>query len=93
MAERCALLRITGSVQGVGYRAWAIEMAGRLGVRGWVRNRLDGTVETLVIGDADAVAAMVMACRDGPRAARVENIAIDDTEDDGSIGFRSRATA
>ena len=92
MAERCGLLRITGRVQGVGYRAWAVEMAGRLGVRGWVRNRLDGSVEMLVAGDEGAVAAMVAACRAGPRAGRVDEIAVSDAEDDGSAGFQPRAT-
>src|SRR5712691_3725570 len=62
-------LRITGRVQGVGYRAWAIETAARLELRGWVRNRSDGSVEALVIGAEDAVAAMIEACRDGPFAA------------------------
>ncbi len=89
---RSVRLRITGRVQGVGYRAWAIDAASRLGVRGWVRNRADGSVEALVIGDEDAVAAMIEACRDGPFAARVTEVAVSDADDDGSLGFRPRAT-
>ncbi|MGC2414388.1 MAG: acylphosphatase [Stellaceae bacterium] len=89
---RSALLRIAGRVQGVGYRAWAIDTATRLGLRGWVRNRADGSVEALVIGEEDAVAAMIEACRDGPFAARVGEIAVDEAEDDGSDGFRPRPT-
>ena len=50
---RSARLRITGRVQGVGYRVWALRMASRLGLRGWVRNRSDGSVEALVIGEDD----------------------------------------
>jgi acylphosphatase len=88
-----ARVRITGRVQGVGYRAWAIETAARLGLRGWVRNRSNGSVEVLVIGDEDAVAAMIEACRDGPFAARVTEVQISDAVDDGSDGFRPRATA
>ncbi len=67
---RAVHLRVTGRVQGVGYRAWALETASRLGLRGWVRNRSDGTVEALVIGAEDEVAAMIEACREGPFAAR-----------------------
>ena len=63
---RSALVRITGRVQGVGYRAWAIETATRLRLRGWVRNRADGSVEAFLIGDDDAVAAMIEACGQGP---------------------------
>lgn len=85
-------LRITGRVQGVGYRAWAIETAARLGLRGWVRNRADGSVEALVISDELAVAAMIKACRDGPFAARVTEVAADEAADDGSEGFRPRPT-
>ena len=88
-----ARLRITGRVQGVGYRAWAIETAARLGLRGWVRNRSDRSVEALVIGEEDAVTAMIEACRDGPFAARVTEVQISDAADDGSDGFRPRATA
>src|SRR5712691_7538908 len=84
-----ARLRITGRVQGVGYRAWAIETAARLGLRGWVRNR---SVEALVIGEEDAVTAMIEACRDGPFAARVTEILVSEAADDGSDGFRPLAT-
>jgi len=90
---RCVRLVIAGRVQAVGYRAWTIETAMRLGLRGWVRNRRDGTVEALVIGDEEAVATMIDACRQGPRAARVTNVAVGDTEDDGSAGFSARPTA
>ena len=89
---RSARLVIAGRVQAVGYRAWTIETAMRLGLRGWVRNRRDGTVEARMTGDEEAVAVMVDACRQGPRAARVTNVAVGDTEDDGSAGFSARPT-
>jgi acylphosphatase len=89
---RSVRLRITGRVQGVGYRAWAIETARRLGLRGWVRNRRDGSVELLVIGAQDQVAAMIEACREGPFAARVTEVAVSAAADDGSEGFTPRAT-
>jgi acylphosphatase len=89
---RSARLRVSGRVQGVGYRAWTIETAARLGLRGWVRNRSDGTVEALVIGADDAVAAMVEASREGPFAAHVRDVAVVDAKDDGSEGFRPLAT-
>jgi len=89
---RSVHLRITGRVQGVGYRAWAIETARRLGLRGWVRNRADGSVEALVIGADDPVAALIEACREGPFAARVTEVAVGGAVDDGSEGFAPRAT-
>ena len=89
---RSVHLRITGRVQGVGYRAWAIETATRLGLRGWVRNRADGSVEALVIGTDEAVAAMVEACRGGPPAARVVDVMVSEADDDGSAGFRPLPT-
>ena len=87
---RAARLRITGRVQGVGYRAWAMQTAARLGLRGWVRNRSDGSVEALVIGEAADVGAMTEACRQGPLGARVREIAVADSEDDGSTGFTAK---
>ena len=86
-------LRISGCVQGVGYRAWTVRTAARLGLRGWVRNCGDGTVEALLIGDASVVAAMIEACRQGSRAAMVRDVAISEAEDDGSAGFAARPTA
>ena len=62
---------ITGRVQGVGYRLWATRTATGLGLRGWVRNRADGSVEALVTGEAQDVAAMVQAAQRGPPAAQM----------------------
>ena len=89
---RSVRLVISGRVQAVGYRAWTIDTALRLGVRGWVRNRADRTVEALIIGDDDALAALIEACRKGPPAARVIGVAVSDAEDDGSQAFTTRAT-
>jgi acylphosphatase len=69
-----AHLTIAGRVQGVGYRDWAMTTGRRLGLSGWVRNRADGTVEVLVVGDDAAVGAMIEACRQGPAMARVDTI-------------------
>jgi acylphosphatase len=72
-----ARLTITGRVQGVGYRDWMIGTARRLGLTGWVRNRRDGAVEALIVGDESAVGRMIEACRRGPPAARVDEIDVD----------------
>jgi acylphosphatase len=93
MATIAARLVITGRVQGVGFRIWTCRQARRLGVRGWVRNRVDGSVEALLIGEADAVDAMTEACREGPRMAAVEGVSRMPAEDDGSAGFDERGTA
>jgi acylphosphatase len=64
-------LRITGMVQGVGYRDALRREAAKLGVTGWVRNRADQSVEALVQGSADALDALTAWARRGPPAARV----------------------
>ena len=69
-----ARLTISGRVQGVGYRDWAIRTGLRLGLTGWVRNRRDGAVEALIVGDESAVGEMIEACRRGPSHARVDEI-------------------
>jgi acylphosphatase len=80
-------LSIIGRVQGVGYRAWAVHEAMRRSLRGWVRNRRDGSVEALIIGDADAVAGMLAACRRGPPLAQVLDVRPNPADDDGSTDF------
>ena len=72
-----ARLIISGRVQGVGYRDWTIRTATRLGLTGWVRNRMDGAVEALIVGDDTVVGEMIDACRRGPPAARVDNVDIE----------------
>ncbi|MBU8876319.1 acylphosphatase [Reyranella sp. MMS21-HV4-11] len=72
-----ARLGITGRVQGVGYRDWAMATAQRLGLKGWVRNRSDGSVEALVVGEDDAVGKMIEACRRGPTLAKVDAVDVE----------------
>jgi acylphosphatase len=72
MSDIVRRLVIRGRVQRVGYRAFVEQMAMELGVQGWVRNRADGSVETLVVGPAEVIGDMIEACRQGPPAARVD---------------------
>lgn len=89
-----ARLTIVGRVQGVGYRDWAVVTGQRLGLRGWVRNRHDGSVEALIVGDEAAVGAMIDACRRGPALARVEEIDVEPLDLDVlPEGFTRRPTA
>ena len=75
--ERLAVhLVVAGRVQGVAFRAYAVDEATRLGLTGWVRNRMDGTVETRAEGRPEAVEAFVAWCRHGPPAARVEAVRV-----------------
>ncbi len=61
----------------MGFRDWALQTGQRLGLTGWVRNRSDGAVEALVVGDETAVGQMIEACRRGPLLARVDEIDVD----------------
>jgi len=75
--ERSAVhLVVVGRVQGVGFRAHAISQATRLGLFGWVRNRMDGTVEARAEGTPQAVEAFVAWCRHGPPAADVQDVQV-----------------
>jgi acylphosphatase len=91
MAEtRAVHVRISGRVQGVGYRDWTARKASVLGLSGWVRNRADGDVEAMFSGRAEAVEAMLAACRDGPRLARVETVQVLGPAAEASGGFEVR---
>jgi acylphosphatase len=67
-------LVVHGVVQGVGYRAALAYEAQRLRLGGWVRNRLDGTVEAVIHGAADACDALVAWAQHGPPVARVSRV-------------------
>ncbi|TCJ12430.1 acylphosphatase [Flaviaesturariibacter flavus] len=88
---RTVLIRVTGKVQGVFYRASAQEQAEALGLSGWVRNCPDGSVEALVSGTEDQVAAFIAWCRRGPEKAQVQEVQVSDFQ--GAVpagGFRIR---
>ena len=83
---------VRGRVQGVFYRASTVAQAEKMGVDGWVRNRGDGSVEAVLAGDRDAVDGLLGWMRQGPAAARVDQL--DTSPYDGEVapGFSSRET-
>jgi acylphosphatase len=84
---------IRGRVQGVWYRGWTVERAGRLGLSGWVRNRSNGTVEAVFAGPADAVEEMLAACWSGPPLALVREVERSDWSGPVPEGFEQRPSA
>ena len=92
MTEVAKRLRLHGEVQGVFYRAWSAEQARGLALRGWVRNRRDGTVEMMVQGAEEAVRQFIERCREGPPAARVERIDVEEASEPAPAGFEKRPT-
>lgn len=69
--------RITGRVQGVGFRNFTRTRARQLGISGWVRNEQDGSVRLEAEGPRGALEDLLDAVHDGPRMARVENVNAD----------------
>ena len=65
-------VRITGVVQGVGFRWFVREKARRLGLSGWVRNLADGSVEVIAEGDDGQVALLEAELRRGPEGSSVD---------------------
>lgn len=87
-------IRVSGRVQGVGYRASLLELARARGLTGWVRNRDDGSVEAVVRGDPDAVDALIAWARRGPPAARVSDVQVGPAPEEAlPPAFEVRATA
>ena len=74
MNEACFKVSIRGRVQGVGFRYHTRIEAMRLGLRGWVQNCADGSVEACICGPEDAVAAMLDWLANGPDWARVDEL-------------------
>lgn len=96
MAEnRTSHVLIHGRVQGVSFRAWTQHQAELHGLKGWVRNRRDGTVEAVFSGPENLVEVMLKACHKGPVGSWVEKVEIlnrGDPEFDGSGRFEIQRT-
>ena len=84
--------RITGRVQGVGFRAFVEQAADRLGVSGWVRNRRDGSVEAVIAGDTSKVDELLTLCWQGPPAAKVDGVSVEDAPEPSGQGFETKPT-
>lgn len=81
---------VEGRVQGVGYRAFVVDEAEALGLKGWVRNLRDGRVEMVLSGSDTDIEGMIAACRKGPRLALVTRVETSPVPDEGWRGFTVR---
>ncbi len=79
-----------GQVQGVWFRGATQEQARARGVDGWVRNQRDGSVEAVFEGSPEAVEALLVWCREGPRSARVDALEVTDEPEEALHGFEIR---
>ena len=93
MADQKAIAaKVTGRVQGVGYRYAVLHVAGEYGLEGWVRNRPDGSVEVWAQGHEGVLDELVAFLREGPRSARVASVDVRSVAPDESLhGFVVRS--
>jgi acylphosphatase len=80
-------VRISGQVQGVGFRFEARDRARSLGLSGFIGNELDGTVDAAFEGPEERVESMVDWCRRGPSGASVEDVQVEWEDPRGEMGF------
>lgn len=92
MATVARYLLIMGKVQGVFYRNWTVQTCQALRLTGWVRNRMDGNVEAVVEGPADSVMQFIALAHEGPSAAHVLRIDVEDIPVAGLASFEKKAT-
>ncbi|MFP4482740.1 MAG: acylphosphatase [Thermovirgaceae bacterium] len=74
MSAKEVYVRVSGIVQGVGFRWRALQKAGELSLKGWIRNRPDGDVDALLQGDAEKIRKMIDWMEQGPPHAIVRGI-------------------
>lgn len=77
MNQRAVRARVTGVVQGVGFRQGCRQVARSNGLDGWVRNAADGSVELFAQGSVDSIDALVAWLWSGPSGARVSGVESD----------------
>jgi acylphosphatase len=88
MTMDAARFFVSGRVQGVAFRAYTRAQANALGLSGYARNLVDGRVEVLAVGDADAIEHLAEWLRHGPPSARVDDIVREPVADTaGNEGF------
>ena len=75
-------LVISGKVQGVGFRHWMQNLTINNNISGWVKNKLSGDVEALIIGQEKEVQKLIKQCKTGPSSATIQNIQINDYDQD-----------
>ncbi len=85
--QRSVRARVSGHVQGVGFRFSAVREARRLGVRGWVRNAEDGAVEVAAEGDPAAVARLLAWLERGPPGSWVREVEVTEAAPEGFSDF------
>jgi acylphosphatase len=88
--DKAVSVRVTGRVQGVAFRWYAVQEAERLGVRGWIRNEPDESVAGHFEGATESVDALVAWCRHGPSYASVRHVAVTEARATGDAGFTIR---
>ena len=81
---------VKGKVQGVAYRASAIDMAIRLGVNGFVKNNRDGSVSCEIEGEEEMLHRFIQWCHHGPERAEVEHVSITEGDVRGYTSFEMR---
>ena len=71
-------LVISGRVQGIGFRYWLQSIAIEKNIFGWVKNKISGDVEALIIGNEKEVGDLIKLCKKGPSASKVNYVEINE---------------
>ncbi len=83
---RAVKVRVEGIVQGVGFRYYTYRIAKRYGIKGYVKNMPDGSVEVVAEGDEERLERFLQDVARGPSSAVVTNVSVEDID---PVGFRS----
>ena len=75
-------LVISGKVQGVGFRYWLQKLAIEKNIYGWVKNKMSGNVEVLIVGEEKEVRELIKLCETGPSSAKIDYVQINDYNKD-----------